>query len=220
MDKRGLFLFDVMMGWGQFIFQHISSTGRCAVAILFGIMRLWSASLGVTGTINQASGFNEGYAWSSLAGVATEQITQNFSAWEEGGEIHFSFSLTGGGPFSASNQWAPRNHLGVVFVTQAMSRGLDWRVDFEPALSLVWSAGSVAGSGWYTSTYVNGGRIERFSSFLDSTEDGSGWLAGVLIQGSATPAEMQFTRLPEPGGLLGFLVLAIATLRQRRGVFS
>ncbi len=186
------------------------------VVLTLGVNRFGVAG---TTTINQASGFTATEAWASVTGVIPLASSQDFAAWEEGGEIHFCFTVTSSGVFE--NPFPPVSHveLGEIFVTQVMSRDLHWLVEFEPVFSLVWSAGSSTGVGWYSQLYVTPGVIERFGPQFGPTDDGSGWQTGIYVQGSFAPTFLSRTALPEPGRVALFILAGLLNTRRRGGCF-
>jgi hypothetical protein len=186
------------------------------VVLTLGVNRFGVAG---TTTINQASGFTGNQAWSSLTNVLTRSSSQDFSAWEEGGQIHFCLTITGSGVFEDQLPAIPHVQSGQIFVTQVMSRDLHWLVEFEPVFSLIWSAGSSTGVGWYSQLYVTPGIIERFGPQFGPTEDGSGWLAGVYLQGSFAPTFLNRTALPEPWRASLFILATLLNTRRRGGCF-
>jgi len=139
-----------------------------------------------SGEVNQASGFNNNLAWSSLTGdVETDSINHNLSVWSnDDGIMCWGLALNASG------------HYGSAVFPEPSQSGV---FDLLP-LHLTWSVN--APGPWYTVVEVDGGRILSQYSNFGPLEDCDGWLASIYITGIIAP-EPATTVLFSIGILLG-----------------
>lgn len=167
-------------------------------------------------SVQQASGFDQQYAWLSVRHVNTEMVSHGFTAWIDGGECRWSLSLSGSGTITEPE--SSRILSGQIILDQVFDPDTWSYFRFAPPLEVEWMAG---GSGWYVDVWVRGGAILTQHFLWSPLEDApTHWLSGVLIEGVCMPQMTERVSAPEPVTLYGLLLgLVICNIRPPADVF-